>query len=210
LFARGRGYGLIDSGNEKRVWDAVSDRASHKVSSPSYEEGAVALSGKGKQRPRVRLNGQFIFGRASIVHLKSTVARSLIANGLVLLCAASASTQKASQDANILPKYDVHTEMKAKGTVDEINILPLGTKKNLRELVIKSGEDKVHIFVCPQTFEEEMGISFTKGDEITVTGSKVKQEELDVILAREMVKGTDMLVFRDAKGNPVWDPRTGK
>jgi hypothetical protein len=55
-----------------------------------------------------------------------------------------------------------------------------------------------------------MGISFAKGDEIAVTGSKVKQETSDVILAREMVKGSDTLMFRDDKGKPVWDERTGK
>jgi hypothetical protein len=31
-----------------------------------------------------------------------------------------------------------------------------------------------------------------------------------MILARELVKGTDTLMFRDDKGQPVWDPRTGK
>jgi len=125
-------------------------------------------------------------------------------------CALPTMGQKTSQDSGIMPKYDLQTEMKTKGIVDEVKILPLGAKKNLREVIIKSGEDKIYIYVCPQTFEEEMGISFSKGDEIAVTGSKVKQEELEVILARELVKGTDTLVFRDAKGNPVWDPRTGK
>jgi hypothetical protein len=129
---------------------------------------------------------------------------------IVLLYCAAGLAQKASQDASILPKYDLHTEMKTKGTVDEVNLLPLGSKKDLTELIIKSGDDKIHIYVCPKTFEEEMGISFSKGDEISVMGSKVKQEALDVILARELVKGTDTLVFRDGKGNPVWDPRTGK
>ena len=55
-----------------------------------------------------------------------------------------------------------------------------------------------------------MGISFSKGDEIAVTGSKVKQEAGDVILARELVRGTDTLVLRDDKGAPVWNLRTGK
>jgi hypothetical protein len=55
-----------------------------------------------------------------------------------------------------------------------------------------------------------MGISFTKGDQIAVTGSKVKQDTADVILARELVKGSDTLMFRDDKGKPVWDARTGK
>jgi hypothetical protein len=43
-----------------------------------------------------------------------------------------------------------------------------------------------------------------------VTGSKVKQDASDIILVRELIKGTDTLMFRDDKGNPVWDPRTGK
>jgi len=55
-----------------------------------------------------------------------------------------------------------------------------------------------------------MGITFTKGDAITITGAKVKQQESEVILARELVKGQDTLLFRDDKGNPVWDSRTGK
>jgi hypothetical protein len=119
-------------------------------------------------------------------------------------------SHKAPTDDHNLPKYDLHTEMKSKGAVDEVNVLPLGARKDFIELVIKNGDDKLHIYVCPKTFQDEMGISFSKGDEIGITGSKVKQEESDVILAREIVKGTDTLMFRDDKGNPVWDPRTGK
>ena len=117
--------------------------------------------------------------------------------------------QSAPADRNA-PKYDLQTEMKTKGIVDEINVLTVGSRKDFTELIIKSGNDKVHIYVCPKPFQEEIGVSFAKGDEIAVTGSKVKQETLDVILAREMVKGTDTLMFRDDKGKPVWDWRTGK
>jgi hypothetical protein len=136
---------------------------------------------------------------------------TILVAGLIVACwAISAMGQKASQDSAIVPKYDLKTETKTKGIVDEVKILPLGSRKDLREVILKNGEEKIYIYVCPQTFEEEMGISFSKGDEVAVTGSKVKQEDLDVILARELVKGTDTLVFRDGKGNPVWDPRTGK
>jgi hypothetical protein len=127
----------------------------------------------------------------------------------LLLCAAAGVSQKTPDDSS-LPKYDTHTEMKTKGVVDEVNVLPLGAKKELTELIIKSGDDKIHIYVCPKAFQEEMGISFSKGDEIAVTGSKVKREAGEVILARELVRGTDTLVFRDDKGAPVWNERTGK
>jgi len=78
------------------------------------------------------------------------------------------------------------------------------------QLVVKSGDEKLPVYVCPKPFQDEMGITFAKGDEIAVTGSKVKQEAVDVILARELVRGSDTLMFRDDKGNAVWDWRTGK
>jgi hypothetical protein len=127
----------------------------------------------------------------------------------LLLWVTAGFTQTASGGATA-PKYDRQTEMKTKGVVEEINVLTVGTRKDFTELVLKSGEDKLHIYVCPKPFQDEMGISFIKGDEIAVTGSKVKQETSDVILAREVVKGTDTLMFRDDKGKPVWDERTGK
>jgi hypothetical protein len=119
-------------------------------------------------------------------------------------------SQRVQQDEDSLPKYDLHTETKTKGVIDEVNLLSVGTRRDFTELIIKSGDDKVHIYVCPKPFQEEMGISFSKGDQVAVTGSKVKQNASDVILARELVKGTETLLFRDDKGSPVWDPRTGK
>jgi hypothetical protein len=128
----------------------------------------------------------------------------------LLVYSAAGLAQKALPDSSGPPKYDLHTEMKSKGVVDEVKVISLGTRKDITELIIKSGDDRIHIYVCPKPFQEEMGITFTKGDEVAVTGSKIKQETSDVILAREMVKGSDTLMFRDNKGNPVWDWRTGK
>ena len=119
-------------------------------------------------------------------------------------------SQKAHPEESSLPKYDLHTETKTNGVVDEVNQLSVGTRKDFTELIIKSGDDKLHIYVCPKPFQDEIGVSFSKGDRVAVTGSQVKQDTSEVILARELVKGTDTLMFRDDKGNPVWDWRTGK
>jgi hypothetical protein len=134
----------------------------------------------------------------------------LRASLFLFLSALPALAQKATPADHSVPKYDLQTEIKSKGIVDEINVLSWGTRKDFTELIIKSGDDKVHIYVCPKPFQEEMGISFSKGDEIAVTGSKIKLETSEVILARSLVRGSDTLSFRDPKGNPVWDPRTGK
>ena len=100
--------------------------------------------------------------------------------------------------------------MKTKGTVEEIKTFSLGNRKDYTELIIKNGDDTLQIYLSPKPFQDEMGINFAKGDEVAVTGSKIKQEDAEVILARVIIKGTDTLMFRDDKGKPVWDERTGK
>ena len=102
------------------------------------------------------------------------------------------------------PKYDVHNESKMKGTVEEVRQPANGSKKAIVHLLIKSDTDTFDVYLCPKSFLDEMGISFSKQDEITLTGSKVKQGETDLILVREIVKGADTFMLRDEKGNPVW------
>ena len=128
----------------------------------------------------------------------------------LLVCAVPALSQKTAKDPGTGPKYDLQTETKTKGVIEEINVLPMGTRKDFTELIVKVGDNKIHIYLCPEPYEKEMGINFSKGDQISVTGSKVKQEESEVILAREIERAGDRLLFRDDKGNPVWDWRTGK
>lgn len=137
--------------------------------------------------------------------------RCLLSDFLFLLfCFAPAFTQEAPPKSSAPPKYDLQTETKAKGIVDEVKIFDFGTRKDFIQLIVKDGAETAVVYVCPKPFEEELGITFTKGEQISFTGSRVKREESEVILAREVVTGTDTLTFRDAKGSPVWNPRTGK
>ena len=129
---------------------------------------------------------------------------------LVLSLPICVSSGHAQNLPHPLPKYDIQAETKTKGIVDEVKVFDLGTRKDFVQLIVKTGEDKVVVYLCPKPFQDELGFTLSKGDEITVTGSKVKQESSDVILARELAKGTETLLFRDGKGNPVWDWRTGK
>jgi hypothetical protein len=129
---------------------------------------------------------------------------------VVVLGFVPTASQEVAPKPGAPPKYDLQAETKAKGVVDEIKTFDLGTRKDFIQLIVKNGSDRVVIYLCPKPYEDEMGLTFAKGDEISFTGSKVRQESADVILVRELVKGTDTLMFRDGKGNPVWDWRTGK
>jgi hypothetical protein len=103
--------------------------------------------------------------------------------------------------------YNPKTEARMKGTVEELQLPLKGREKDAARLRLNNGTEIVDVYLCPESFLQDLGFSFSKGDEIALTGSKVKEGEVDLILAREVVKGNDTLVLRDEKGNPVWSGR---
>jgi len=142
------------------------------------------------------------------MHRSSESGPSRCLNKMFLLVATLALVWSALLSAQTgPPKYDQHTETKMKGTVEEVRLPPKGSEKDIVHLMMKSGEDIVDLYFCPKSFMDDMGVSFSKGDELAFTGSKVKYGGADMILAREVVKGTDTLVLRDEKGDPVWNWR---
>jgi len=116
----------------------------------------------------------------------------------------SVGTRNAQGADPAVPKYDSHTETKMKGTVEDVTLPASGHEKEIVHLVMKNGTDTVDVYLCPKSFLDDMGVAFSKGDEITVTGSKVKQGETEEVLAKQAERGNDTLVLRDDKGTPVW------
>jgi hypothetical protein len=127
---------------------------------------------------------------------RGPVSKTLLALAVVLVA--------ISAFAQAPPKYDPATETKLKGTVEELKFVPPSGGKPVAYLVIKSGADTVQVFLCPKTFLDQMGATFKPQDKVEVTGSKVKQDGEDLILAREVDRGDDMLTLRFKDGKPAW------
>jgi len=126
--------------------------------------------------------------------------RSLVLVTTWLVCALTLFAQKNQT----IPKYDSSAETKMKGVVEELKLPPKGSEKEIAHLLVKNDTGTVDVYLCPKSFFDDMGMGFSKGDELSFTGSRVKQDGADLILAREVVKGNDTFVLRDAKGSPVW------
>ena len=109
-----------------------------------------------------------------------------------------------SSFAQAPPKYDASTETKVKGVVQELKFVPPTGAKSFAYLTLKSGTDTIEVVLCPKSFLDDMGASFKPADEVEVTGSKAKQDGADVILAREVSKGNDVLILRFKDGKPAW------
>ena len=88
--------------------------------------------------------------------------------------------------------------------MQELKFVPPTGAKPFAYLVVKSGQDTVDVFLCPKSFLDDMGTSFKPADQVEVTGSKVKQDGGDLILAREVTKGDDVLTLRFKDGKPAW------
>ncbi len=100
-------------------------------------------------------------------------------------------------------KYDKASEVKVKGSVEEVKQAASPEKDT--HLMIKTDKGLVEICLCPAKFLSALDMNFQKGDELEVTGAKAKDDaQTEVILAREIVKGENTLVLRDKDGSPVW------
>jgi hypothetical protein len=86
-----------------------------------------------------------------------------------------------------------------------LKLPPKGSEKEGAHLLLKDGTDNVDVYLGPKSFLDDMGVSYSNGDEVALTGSKVKPGEADFVLAREVVNGNDTLVLRDEKDTPVWN-----
>lgn len=122
---------------------------------------------------------------------------------LTVVLASHGFAQKAAKPNH--PKYDLQTETKIKGAVLDVKLPPKGSEKEIVHLLVKNGADTADIYLCPKSFMDDMAMEFAKGDDVIVTGSKVKLDQVELILAREIVRKNDTFALRDGKGEPVWD-----
>jgi DNA/RNA endonuclease YhcR with UshA esterase domain len=71
--------------------------------------------------------------------------------------------------------------------------------------VLKLEDGKtLEVHVAASQMMKTYEITLNKGDQVEVTGSKVKFGGEDTILARQVVRGNDIYVFRDKNGKPAW------
>lgn len=101
--------------------------------------------------------------------------------------------------------YDPSTEVTAKGTVEHVRQVTgrrgwwTGT-----HVTVKTAKETLDVHVGPSWSLAKKKFTLAKGDQIEVTGSKIKYQGADALIAREVKKGKQILVLRNAQGIPEW------
>jgi hypothetical protein len=123
---------------------------------------------------------------------------------LVLTIAPAAGGQSAPGVA--VPKYDPAAEATFKGTVEEVRErhCPMSGGMGTHLILRLSPSETIEVHLAATKFVKAYDLVFSKGDVVTVVGTKVQFEGLETIFAREVTRGTETFIFRDKDGKPVW------
>jgi len=120
--------------------------------------------------------------------------------------------QSMGQGQMGMSHYDPSTVVTIKGTVQEVQqgTAPAGHQQMGGmgvHLVLKTDKETQTVLVGPQSFLTQKNFSLSNGDQIEVTGSKVKYGSSEAIIAREIKKGDKTLTLRNEQGIPEWSGR---
>ena len=128
------------------------------------------------------------------------IGPAAIALTILLIVVPSLYANKASS-----PKYDPATEVKIKGVIAEVKDFECPVSGGMgAHITLKAGDKNVLVHIALSKFLKDYEMSFAKGEEVEVLGSKVMMDGEEVILAREITRGQNTFMFRDNKGKPLW------
>jgi DNA/RNA endonuclease YhcR with UshA esterase domain len=105
--------------------------------------------------------------------------------------------------------YDVKTEVRLTGTVVHVNAVAHGSSATAAHdgtLMLKTDTGTVDVQLAPAAFLAEKKVKIAKGDTIEVFGSRVTSGDSQVLLARDIRKGSTSWTLRAASGAPLWAP----
>lgn len=100
--------------------------------------------------------------------------------------------------------YDPATEVTVKGTVEKVTETAGRRGWNGLHLTLQTEGPVYAVHVGPAAYVKRNGFTFSAGDRIEVTGSKVGIGGTETILAREIKKDGQVLTLRTSQGIPLW------
>ena len=103
-----------------------------------------------------------------------------------------------------MTNYDPKSEVTMSGTVDRVTQESGQRDWHGTHLFLKTDTGTIEVHVGPTDYISSQQFSFSTGDVVEVTGSKIKMQEQEALIAREIKKAGKTLVLRNAQGIPNW------
>jgi hypothetical protein len=125
---------------------------------------------------------------------------------VLLLAAGTPATIEAQRRSptGTAPSYDVATEVTLMGAIEDVKTIPGPGLQGGVHLMLKTAKETIEIDLGPEWFLKKQNHQLSKGDDITVIGSRIKRDAGEAVIARQITKGKETMTFRDEKGFPRW------
>ncbi len=121
---------------------------------------------------------------------------------VVVLNPTRAGTQSGLSSSVITARYDPQSEIRVKGIVVGANDPGVGEAGSY--LVLQTRDGTVEVYLAAPKLMQQYRLTFAQGEEVEVVGSRVVLDGREALLAREISRGEEVFVFRDAQGKPLW------
>jgi hypothetical protein len=104
------------------------------------------------------------------------------------------------------PTYDASDEVTMQGVVQDVQqfYCPISGEEGTH-LMLKTENGTVQVHVAPSRFLRNNKLSFSKGDEIVVVGSRIIYQGHTALIARTVTLGSQTTAFRATNGHPLWN-----
>jgi hypothetical protein len=97
------------------------------------------------------------------------------------------------------------TEVTAKGTIEKVEEYPSRSGWHTgQHVMLATDSSSLEVHLGPTDYWKKNGFELNKGDLIEVTGSKTTVDDAEIVLAREIKKGKEVVILRNAQGVPAW------
>ncbi len=98
--------------------------------------------------------------------------------------------------------YNPANEVVVKGIVQEEQDFdcPVSEGEVGSHLMLKTSAGVLQVHLAPVRIMSSQKLSFAPGDQIEVVGSKIRLEGKNGVIAREITRGNETIIFRDGQG----------
>jgi hypothetical protein len=98
--------------------------------------------------------------------------------------------------------YDPANEITMRGVVQDVQDFdcPVSEFELSRHLMVKTASELIEVHLAPIRILHGQQLKFSPGDQIEVVGAKVRLAGKDGIIARELTRASETIIFRDRDG----------
>ena len=103
------------------------------------------------------------------------------------------------------PAYDSSDEASVQGIVQDVQqfYCPISGEQGTH-LILKTENGTVQVHVAPTRFLRSNNLSFSRGDELQVVGSRIMYQGHEAMIARSTTRKGQTVAFRKPNGRPLW------